>query len=136
MRILSPLLILFLAATCTEKGHEPTGAFYHSHVVVQGDVVDQASGQPVVGATIALGLRADNCSRPPQPFSSTTNSQGNFKETLETLEIPSEVACLTIEVTPPNGSSLQGTTVTIDQVHVVRTSSPPDTVRVSITLAG
>jgi hypothetical protein len=136
MRVVSTGLLLAILALvgCSSESNFATGRLGTGHVVVEGRLTQLPSDNPVSGALVLVGIREINCSSPAAPFQLTTGTDGTFGNRLELQAIPGERACITFDVMSPGSANLQRAVVTIENVRVVRSTSPPDTVRVTISL--
>lgn len=128
------LMLLLALVACASDSDVLIDAFAQGHVVVEGRVTQLPSNAPVAGAQVLVGIREIGCHNPPQPFRLTSRADGSFGDRLQLLEIPGERACITFDVIPPGSTDLQRAVVTVENVRVVLTTSPPDTLRVTIAL--
>lgn len=129
------LLILVITACSSSSKSPPTGGeFVTSHFAIDGMVVSSLDGTPVTGASVTVKIHETDCSSQVFTLFQLQSENGAFQDVLEFLELPSEIACLTIDVTPPQGSGLMAKTVTVPGVTVVRSTTPPDTVEVLVSL--
>lgn len=136
MRYEKRMLLLTALAFGACEPDEPllTGRLATGHVVVEGRVIQLPSNAPVSGAVVTVGIREHECGPYPNPFTLQTSADGTFGGRLESLMISTERACITFDVIPPAGTNLQRTIVTVEQARFVLTTSPPDTVRVTVSL--
>lgn len=114
-----------------------SGEFARSHAILHGNVQHASTNAPIQGVLLHVRLYVDSC-RPGESqdafFSAASEGDGSFRLTLDTLHITSERACLIIEADPPDSLGLAPDTLQVEDVPMVDTRSPPETVSVTITL--
>ena len=136
MRVISAalLLALFVAVGCESQSGGITGRFATAHVVVAGNVTQLPSNSPVSAALVVVGVRQINCSSPAAGvFHLTTQADGSFGNRLEFLS-PGGPVCITFDVRPSGSTDVQRGLVTVENVRVAPSTSPPETLRVTIAL--
>jgi len=136
MRLMGIVIVLTLYGLLgCEAGSSFETDFGTSHLVVEGRVTQLPSSVPVGQALVLVGIRElNNCANPPWPFHLMTGADGTFGSKLEMLSIPGERACVTFDVRPPGSNEVQRAVVTVENVRVLAVTSPPDTLRVTISL--
>jgi hypothetical protein len=133
--LLACIVVAALFAGGCDAGSPTTGEFALSHFAVEGIVTNSQTGSPVSGTSVTAKIHDTACPSPHITlFELQTGNDGTFEDVLEFLELPSGTACVTFEVAPPPSTNLHSTTVIVPDVTVVRSTTPPDTIRVSIML--
>ena len=131
---ITALIAAVVFVACGSDG-PTTGEFGLSHFAVEGTVLNAETGDPVVGASVVARVHDTTCLAAPfTHFELTTGTGGVFEDLFEFLELESASACVTFEVTPPDGTDLQPISVTFPSVTVFRSTFAPDTVRIAILL--
>jgi len=113
-----------------------SGRFARSHIVLQGVVRSASTAAPVSGTMLSISIQSGDCTGSPggSSFWATAAGDGTFGLRLDTLEVGSGLGCIRIRAIPPESLGLGERSVTLDNVNMVRTTTPPDTVRVTILL--
>ncbi len=132
---IAALVATAVSVACGSDG-PTTGVFELSHFAIEGEVLNADTGGPVVGALVVARVHDTNtCSAAPfTHFELTTGTGGVFEHYFVFPRLPSAIACVIFEVTPPDESDLQPISVMFPSVTVYHSTFPPDTVRISIGL--
>lgn len=128
------IISLLLALGACDSTTSITDNFFRNHVYIKGTVTELLSHASVPNATVVVEVLEAECSTTVARSTFQTGGDGKFEGLVDFLEISSHMACVTFEVEPPEGSNLSGISVTANDINVVRTTSPPDTVSVTIEL--